>query len=265
MIRSLVVERWSLVRRLLPADIYLWLKALLLAGIAVQLVRLLWVVVTPVGPFGDWQPASARLLPPQTQAAILAAVDPFNRGASIAAAAAPVAAAIELTLFGVRADARGSGSAILGAADGQQTSFVVGEEVSPGVRLASVGFDHVVLDQGGRQQTIYMEGAEGADAAPVAIAGAAAPSAGQPFALRPRMSGDRVTGVMVAPGANQALFQAAGFQSGDVIVAVNGARITSQIDVQQLQSSAVPGARLLLTVERGAQAVPIALNIPGSQ
>lgn len=265
MIRSLVVERMSLVTRLLPADIYLWLKALLLAGIAVQLVRLLWILATPVGPFGDWKPASARLLPPQTQAAVLAAVDPFHRGAAPGAAAAPAAPAVEMTLFGVRADARGSGSAILGAADGEQTSFVVGEEVAPGVRLASVGFDHVVLDRGGQQQTIYMEGAEGADAAPAATASAAPPSAGQPFALRPRMSGDRVTGVMVSPGANAALFQAAGFQSGDVIVAVNGARITSQIDVQQLQSSAVPGARLLLTVERGAQAVPIALNIPGSQ
>jgi general secretion pathway protein C len=262
----LVVERMSLVTRLLPADIYLWLKALLLAGIAVQLVRLLWVLATPVGPFGDWQPAAARLLPPQTQAAVLAAVDPFNRGVSPGAIAAPAAPAVEMTLFGVRADARGSGSAILGAADGEQTSFVVGEEVAPGVRLASVGFDHVVLDRGGQQQTIYMEGAEGADTAPSASATtAASPAGGQPFALRPRMSGDRVTGVMVAPGANQALFQAAGFQSGDVIVAVNGARITSQIDVQQLQSSAVPGARLLLTVERGAQAVPIALNIPGSQ
>lgn len=265
MIRSLVVERWSLARRLLPTDIHLWLKALLLAGIAVQLVRLLWVVATPVGPFGDWRPASARLLPPQTQAAILAAVDPFNRGAAVATAAAPAAAPIEMTLFGVRADARGSGSAILGGTDGEQKSFVVGEEVSPGVRLASVGFDHVVLDQGGRRQTIFMEGAERTEAAAGGSAAAALPAASQPFALRPRMSGERVTGVMVAPGASAALFQAAGFQSGDVIVAVNGARITSQIDVQQLQSSAVPGARLLLTVERGAQAVPIALNIPGSQ
>ena len=51
---------------------------------------------------------------------------------------------------------------------------------------------------------------------------------------------------------------------GDVIVAVNGARITSQTDLVQLQSSMVAGARLSLMVERGAETVPIALNFAGS-
>jgi general secretion pathway protein C len=69
---------------------------------------------------------------------------------------------------------------------------------------------------------------------------------------------------MVSPGLNQALFASAGFQAGDVIVAVNGARITSAADLAQLQSSLSPGARLSLTVERGAQTVPIALNLAGN-
>jgi general secretion pathway protein C len=83
-------------------------------------------------------------------------------------------------------------------------------------------------------------------------------------AFGPRTTGGRVSGILVNPGRNPALFQSSGFRSGDVIVAVNGARISSPVDVTQLQNSLSPGARLALTVERGAQAVPISLNIAGN-
>ena len=251
--------------RWLPNDIYFWLKAILLALVAIQAARLFWVVVVPVGPFGEWRPAPPRLLSPEAQASIVASVDPFFRpGAMQQPASAP---GIELQLFGTRAS-EGSlpGSAIIGAADGEQKSYLVGEEVAPGVKLAGVFFDHVVLNRGGATQTIYMpqaEGGGGGAPAPGRPAEAAAASAvGNAFQLKPRKQGERVTGVLVSPGADPRLFAAAGLREGDVIVAVNGAQITSMIDVQQLQSSIAPGARLLLTVERGAAKVPIALNLP---
>ncbi|MFP5328537.1 MAG: type II secretion system protein N [Alphaproteobacteria bacterium] len=264
MIRTLTVRRLAAFGRWLPNDIYFWLKAVLLALVAIQAARLFWVVVVPVGPFGEWRPAPPRLLSPEAQAAIVASVDPFFRpGAMQQATSAP---AIDLQLLGTRAG-EGSlpGSAILGSADGEQKSYLVGEEVAPGVKLADVFFDHVVLKRGGATQTIYMPQTEGAASAGHGAAGAAAASAvGNAFQLKPRKQGERVTGALVSPGADQRLFAAAGFREGDVIVAVNGAQITSMIDVQQLQSSIAPGARLLLTVERGAAKVPIALNLPSN-
>jgi general secretion pathway protein C len=181
-------------------------------------------------------------------------------------------------LFGVRENrGSGAGAAILGAPDGEQTSFRVGEEVAPGVKLAAVFFDYVVLDRGGRQEKLYMDqpaaggGAGAMPAAPASTSGGASPeqslsasAARSAFTLAPRNRGGQVTGVAVSPGADPALFASAGFQSGDVIVAVNGARITSAADLAQLQSSLAPGARLSLTVERGAQTVPIALNLAGN-
>ena len=274
MIRTLVVDRWSLFRRWLPTDVYLWIKAILLALIAMQLARLLWVAVTPLGPLGPWRPAQARILSPQAQAAILAAVDPFYRNGPPAAAAAAIST-VNLQLFGIRENrGSGSGAAIIGAPDGEQSSYAVGEEVAPGVRLAAVFFDYVVLDRGGRQEKLFLDQSK----APEVIAGGAAPAAGvaapaagaqplsaaaarQAFSFTPRQQGGRITGVLVAPGADQALYAAAGFQAGDVIVAVNGARIASATDLAQLQSGLVPGARLSLTVERGAQTVPVALNL----
>lgn len=277
MIRTLVVERWSLFRRWLPTDVYLWVKAILLALVAMQLARLLWAVLTPVGPMGPWRPAQARMLSPQAQSTVLAAVDPFYRNGP-PAAAVEATSTLNLMLFGVRENrGSGGGAAIIGAPDGDQASYAVGEEVAPGVRLSAVFFDYVVLDRGGRQEKLFLDQskapeavATGAPPAGATPSGAAAPqaltaaAARQAFSFSPRQQGGRVTGVIVAPGADQGLYAAAGFQPGDVIVAVNGARIASQTDLVQLQSSLIPGARLSLTVERGAQTVPIALNLAGN-
>lgn len=268
MIRTLTVTRLGAFGRLLPNDLHFWLKAILLALVAIHAAKLFWVVVTPVGPFGEWRPTAPRLLSPEAQTAVIAAVNPFFRaGAMQSQAQRP---SLDLQLFGTRAS-QGSlpGSAILGASDGEQNSYAVGEEVAPGLTLSAVAFDHVILSRGGSSQTIYIAGAdsgEGAAAAQGAGAAAAVSTAvGNAFRLNPRRQGDRVSGVLVTPGSNPQIFAAAGFRDGDVIVAVNGAQITSMIDVQQLQSSIAPGARLLLTVERGADKIPVALNLPSNR
>lgn len=263
MIRSLKIEGFAPFRHRISLDPYLWLKALILAALAVAGSQLLWAIVTPVGPFGDWRPAAPRTLSAEAQSAVLATVDPFFRSGSTAQAMA--ASPVDLQLFGTRLGSDGvPGSAILGPPDGDQRSYAVGEEVAPGVKLAAVHFDHVDLDRGGIHQSLTMPGAgsEGTSPGSSTEAGAAIADA---FDLSPRMSGSNVTGVIVRPGRNSVPFVSSGLRQGDVIVAVNGARITSPIDVQQLETSLAPGARLILTVERGAQTIPIPLNLPASQ
>ena len=260
MIRSLKIQAFAPFRQRVQLDPYTLLKATLLAGLAVVTTQLVWVIVTPVGPFGDWRPAAPRTLSAEAQSAVLAAVDPFFRAGS--AVQATTAAPTDLQLFGTRLGSDGiPGSAILGPPDGDQRSYVVGEVVAPGLKLVAVHFDHVDLDRGGIRQSLYMPGAED-DAAPSSPSGTSIADA---FTLKPRMSGSSVTGVTVSPGRYKVPFTASGLRQGDVIVAVNGARITSLIDVQQLEASLAPGARLMLSVERGAQTVPIPLNLPANQ
>lgn len=262
-IRTLTVQRLVPLKRLLPLDVHFLLKALLLALVGVQLMRLIWLVLTPVGPLGNWRPAAPRVLSDEAQAVLLSTVDPFFRTSATPASPSP-ANLVDLQLFGTRAGGSGlPGSAVLGQSEGDQKSYLVGEEVAPGVKLSAVEFDHAVLERGGARQLLYMPGSEDSSAPTQASAPTAAtPTIAEAFEMKPRESGGNVTGVAVGPGGNPTLFEAAGFRTGDVIVAVNGARISSLIDVQQLQSSLAPGARLTLTVERGAQSIPIALNIP---
>ena len=157
MVRSLEIEGFGPFRQRIPFDLYTSLKALILAVLAVLSVQLVWAVATPVGPFGDWRPAAPRTLSAEAQSAVLAAVDPFFRlGAPGQEAAAPAG----LQLFGTRLGSDGiPGSAILGPPEGDQRSYVVGDEVAPGVKLAAVHFDRVELARGGIRQVLAMPGA----------------------------------------------------------------------------------------------------------
>src|SRR5829696_3473992 len=146
------------------------LELLLLALIAVQAARLVWTLVTPVGPVGDWR--AAVLAAPAGDS--LSTFDPFFR---LSPAGGPaVVTSLNLKLYGVREDrATGRGSAIIALPDGNQRSFGVGEEIMPGVRLASVGFDNVTIDRNGVAEQIFLDQSE---AAPAAAAPPAAPGAG---------------------------------------------------------------------------------------
>lgn len=257
-----------------------------LAGLCIwQTVRLTYVVVTPVGPLGDWQPKGAAILPVAERAKLFAAFDPFFRSAGAAASDVATVTSLGLTLFGVNVnEATGGGSAIIAGEDGVQNSYAVGDEVAAGVKLAAIAFDHVILERGGVRESLFMDQSGEADvvnpAAVPAPIGAAPTTAVQPVAagvaangemspdalkkglrFAPRMEGGRLTGLSVEPQGDGALFRAAGLRSGDVVRAINGRPISSAADVTNALKS---GARISLDVERGASSVPIALFLSKS-
>lgn len=252
------------------------LAALIAVLVLVQAVRLLWAVAVPPGPLGAWRHGGAQLVPASEGRTLFAAFDPFFRSGPVAASSATVTA-LDLTLFGVNVnEAAGSGSAIIAAGDGVQSSFAIGEEVQPGVKLAAVAFDHVILDRGGARETLFLDQSTPAEtaapvsassspvAAPASSAGAGSGGELSPQALQngvgfsPRSEEGRITGLVVQPRGDGAIFRAAGLRPGDVVRAVNGRPIGSAAD---LSGQLTPGARLSLEVERGGAVVPIALFI----
>lgn len=259
--------------RLPRPTVYSALELALLALIAVQAARLFWILVTPVGPVGDWKGPAALL--PAGDGSALTGFDPFFR---LAPAGPGVVTSLNLTLFGVREDrATGRGSAIIGLPDGSQQSFAVGDEILPGVTLAEVGFDGVTISRGGAREQIFLDQSEPAapadDAAATAPPGPpsaapvqpprAAPAPPPPAApaaeieLQPRTSGGRVQGVAVA-GDAQAL-RAAGLVPGDVMLAVQGQRVSSTEQAWALLRQA--GGQATVLVNRGGRVVPIVVRI----
>lgn len=160
--------RLSRVVRALPQGGPLaWLEIVLLMVLAVQLARLVWTVATPVGPLGRWLPEQPAQMTPAARTALFARFDPFFRGGT---ASGPVAVtSLSLKLFGIRMnEASGQGSAIIAGPDGIQSSVGVGDEIVAGVTLKSVAIDHVVIDRGGAEETLYLDQSQ---AAPVATPG----------------------------------------------------------------------------------------------
>ena len=250
-----------------------------LALLALQLVRLVWVIVAPVGSFGPWEGRQAQILTPTARQALFASFDPFFRSGAPAQSGNAVVTSLALTLYGIRLnEGSGQGSAIIASPDGVQNSFAVGDEILPGVVLKSVAFDHVTIDRGGAEEQIFLDQSTPApEAAPADNAGwqsaapppPAAPGAGsgigptadslkRDIGFAPRMQNGRVTGLAVSakgPG-----FASAGFRPGDIVTQVNGQPLG---DLQALQNQIAPGARLSLTVERGAAVASVNLIVQG--
>ncbi len=242
--------------------------ALLLRGVAIilallvifQCARLVWTLVAPIGPLGDWRPSalSGRSLP----VAKLASFDPFFRLQPAEAQA--VVTSLPVKLFGVRVDmASGRGSAIIATPDGVQSSYAVGDAVMPGVILKQVAFDYVALERAGVVEKIFLDQSI---AAPVAGRGTgmvtAAPSTSMSplqdlVAMTPRMDGARVTGLTLTPKGDGSAFTAAGLQAGDILVAVNGTPVIDDNALARLPAS----GPVSLDVERGGRRVSVSAKL----
>ncbi|MGV3513248.1 MAG: type II secretion system protein N [Novosphingobium sp.] len=255
-------------------DVLWWVLAALIAGLG---AALLWAIVTPVAPLGEWTPRGVRMLSPTARAALFASVDPFNRTNPAAAQTEQSGAitSLALTLFATRATPGGGGTAIIAGGDGVQQVYRVGAEVQPGVTLAAVAFDHVELSRNGAKELLYLDQsgaaptADGVVAAnPVAAPAPAAPGSGVSVAaLRsgvnfgPRAEGGKVVGVEVLSSGDGSAFRAAGFQPGDVITAVDGKPIASAADAAALSGAIRAGTSVAVTVRRGDRQLPLAITL----
>jgi general secretion pathway protein C len=253
--------------------IYPWLLAACVVLLLVQAVRLAWTLLTPIGPVGAWRPVSALVMPLAERAALMSAFDPFFRNDAPEGKQAKITA-LNLTLFGTTVNqSTGGGSAILAGEDGVQMSIATGEDILPGVTLFAVAHDHVVIQNGGAKERLYLDQSKPAETVGAGGAGTAPPAQGAPatdakitadtvkagVTLQPRTEGSAVTGLIAAPNGDGAVFGKLGLQAGDIITQVNGRPIRSTADAAALNGQLRPGARLSLTIERGAEIVPIAI------
>jgi general secretion pathway protein C len=266
-----------LLRTLPRTSVYSLLELLLLSLLAIQCARLVWAMVTPVGPFGEWRAESDRPAVPGG-AALLSSFDPFFRLAPDSGTA--VVTSLALRLYGVREDrASGRGSAIIATPDGKQRSFAVGDELVPGVILKAVGFDNVTITRNGADEQLFMDQSGGADvvgAPPIPSPGATpgppvmtplpvvttpAPPASNlssEVSIQPRLNGSRLTGVTVQPRGSGEAFRAAGLAPGDVIISVNGERLTSPAQAAGLAGRLTGDARV--QVERNGRVIPLTIR-----
>ena len=250
------VPRFARIPQRLP---YLAVILVLLALLAFQLARLVWVVVTPVGMIGDWTSESTGSTADET---LLARFDPFFRD-GLSTGGPAIVTNLALKLFGVRLnEASGQGSAIIATPDGVQSSYGVGDEIVPGVKLKAVSFDGVTIDRGGTAEQIYLDQSIAAPVVqPAATSAAPATPLANDIAFSARLEKGQVTGIVVAPKGTGAAFAAAGLKAGDVLTRINGQAVKSAEDATRAISAKPPSGIVMLVVERDGKAMTLSAKV----
>ena len=256
----------AMLRRLPVVNVYTLAELVLLAILAVQCARLLWTVVTPVSPLGEWRPAGVAL--PFAPGEMLRGFDPFYRISAPAAGGPAVVTSLQLKLFGTRIDeAMGRGSAIIAGPDGVQNSIAVGEEIIPGVVLKEVAFDHVVIERGGAREDLFLDQSAGDTTPPPPAVAASAGMTVQQFQSEigfvPRIEGGRISGLVVRPEGAGTAFRAAGLREGDVVTQIGGRSVQGPADIERLANQFSGGGTIALTVDRGGQVLPLSVQVIG--
>ncbi len=194
---------------------------------------------------------------------------------------------LNLSLSGVRAgnDPR-SGAAFIEAPNTGQRSYTPGDEIATGVTLEEIYGDRVIISRGGSRESLFIseeaaERARNAVSAPAPSRArpsspSASPLSGQPdlelarsldvedwvegLRLAPRFEGAQITGLRVRDNSHLEVLRAAGLEPGDIIVALNGERLTSLEAAQRALSSLETVDRLSLSLERNG--APVQIDVP---
>lgn len=250
--------------------------SLLIVGLvlvlAFQLAHWTWVFVAPP------RVAEAREEGGDVDLAAIARMFGAPPPAAAAAAAGP-----GLRLKGVVAPTPGTAaSAIFSTGAGRDVAVFVGREVQPGVKLAEVHPDHVIVSRAGASERIDLEAARSAARAqPGSRPGGFrlnVARSGNSFTLSRKELDDALRdpgqlshlgvlgtppggGVRMEQAPSGSLAQKLGLQPGDVIRKVNGQPIASQGDLARVYTQFNSLAQVQAEVQRGASTVQLSYSI----
>jgi general secretion pathway protein C len=257
-------------------------ELLLVVGCAHQVALIFWAVATPSSlPTIPAPPSVAVSLPFQVpQNLRLATEDIFQRVGSGKArsdsdTSAP-ATTLNLQLFGMRAPAGSAGgSAIIRRPDGTQDVFFVGQNIIDGVTLERIRADHVVIRRSGILESLYLDQSRApapsvqspdtptvtAEEAPRRRISATAAELFNAVQVVTGRTSAGIAGLAVRPAADPSLFSEAGFESGDILVAVNGQATAQLTALPALVQSLQEASRFTITIDRKGQSLTYQLLI----
>ncbi len=249
------------------------LVALVLA-LAFQLAWWTWVFVSP---------PRVAVLPAERSEVDLAAIARLF-GAAPPAGSSAATSTSHLRLKGVVAPTPGvAASAIFSTGSGRDVSVFVGREVQPGVKLAEVHPDHVLLSRAGLMERIDLEVARSMAGRPSPAGRAAGfrlnvARSGNSFTLSRKELDDALRdphqlnylgalgtppggGVRMEQAPPGSLAQKLGLQPGDIIRKVNGQAVASQGDLARVYTQFNSLSQVQAEVQRGGSTLHLSYAI----
>ncbi len=259
---------------------------LLVAITAVLLARLTWTLIEPTSVLPP--AASVPLAELQADSATgarggfreLAALSVFGTPARENRVVNAPETSLSWTLKGVFTNPDPSRSAAILAPQGQpEKLYRVGASLPGSVTLQEVFADRVILDRGGRLETLRLKrhdapASAGRRSAPALPAAAQAEprvdrdawvNDPQRFldviSANPVMEGGILYGLEVSPARNAREFEAAGLVSGDVITEVNGRPVAEISDYRDLLAELADASSVSVSLERNGEPMNITINM----
>lgn len=260
----------------------LWVSAGLVLVLAWQVVQLAW---TSLGarnlPAGlDAPPAAAAPAAPAFDLQAIVNAHLFGVAGPADATADPNAVAatqMNLVLVGTIAqEDPEKGYAIIGESPASAKVYTVGKTITGGTRLHSVYADRVILDRGGKLESLLLpKQFKGSGTLPTSQAAGPDPMLGDrlrdlaarnPAAIteiirpQPVFAGGQQRGYRVYPGRNRQQFSRLGLMPGDLVTAINGTPLDDPARGMEILQSMNSAAEVTVTVERNGQSTQISIN-----
>ena len=191
---------------------------------------------------------------------------------------------LDLTLMGILAATADRGSrALIGASNGEEKPYAIGDDVVRGVRLQAIFPDRVILARGGQLETLRLDKdapSRGSAPAPVASAPAAGGStetsamlanirqellsdpsrASEYIRIQPASSGGQLRGYRIYPGRDRSAFNAVGLRPGDLVTQVNGIQLNDANTALQMLGQLSQASSISVLVDRGGQQQVVNVN-----
>lgn len=259
---------------------------LLVAITAVLLARLTWTLIEPTSVLPP--AASVPLAELQADSATgarggfreLAALSVFGTPARENRVVNAPETSLSWTLKGVFTNPDPSRSAAILAPQGQpEKLYRVGASLPGSVTLQEVFADRVILDRGGRLETLRLKRHD----APASAGRRSAPALPAAAQAEPRVDRDAwvndpqrfldvisanpvmedgvLYGLEVSPARNAREFEAAGLVSGDVITEVNGRPVAEISDYRDLLTELADASSVSVSLERNGEPMNITINM----
>ena len=157
--------------------------------------------------------------------------------------------------------------AIIALADGRQRFFAIGREVAPGLTVARIEPQAVILASAGGELRLGFDGAAANPEGAPGPAPAAATAEGRlrdetlsyRIGLAPRQAGGRTVGFVVRPGISMPALERAGLRPGDLILSVNGSRFDEE-RMLELAWEMANASRTEFEIERGGRRMRLAVQ-----
>jgi general secretion pathway protein C len=283
-----------------PVRLIPWLNVLITAMLAYSLAQFTWLLLAPGS-----EPAALALpaaTPSLQRAAPAAGLDKVaalhllghSNEPQSQPKQAPISAPetrLNLTLRGLVAlETKDSALAIIAQSGGEERGYRVGEKVPGGALLYEIHADRVILERGGRFETLTLP-REKMETAGLPVQRSLSPiqtgaelrtgqqvDARQLRALRetvlknpqeamqlvnaqPVMDGGELKGYRVNPGRDRKLFSSVGLRPGDIVTSVNGIPLNDLSQMGALFEQFSSASRLEVTLERGGRETQLSLGL----